>query len=361
MQKISENLRMLPDGSIEDNDGAIVWFSVDRFYKDICLGNCCLLCGASPKERDFNDEHIIPDWLLRKHRLHEQKITLPNRTKINYAQYKVPCCVDCNSLMGKRLEKPVSEVLSLPYDKGAEVIMEGFWYQLMVWLHLMFLKTHLKDTSLRLHRDERQPFESIATLFDLKSLHHCHCIVRSYFNNTKLGQGTIPSIKIYPCTEDFADQFDYVDLTECLIMGLHSGEYMLIMALDDAGMARAAAEPMLSGIDGPINPLQFREILARIGFANLWLEHRPQFFTKFTSPPEIVAEVPSKLSVVDRPRTELGYLIASLTHHYVQLSKDPEAELRKLRQGKTSFLYDETGEFSSASLRLENCPDKTKG
>jgi hypothetical protein len=122
--------------------------------------------------------------------------------------------------------------------------------------------------------------------------------------------------------------------------------------LDDAGMASAAAEPMLKGIDGPINPLQLREIVARIGFANYWLEHRPSFFTKFTSPPKISANIPTNLKVIERPSEELGFLIASLARNYIQLADNFEAELDKVRRGKTTFLYDESGTFTTASLRL---------
>jgi hypothetical protein len=35
------------DGSIEDIDGKIIYFSLNRFIRDICQGNCCFICGTS--------------------------------------------------------------------------------------------------------------------------------------------------------------------------------------------------------------------------------------------------------------------------------------------------------------------------
>ena len=69
------------DGSVEDTDGNIVFFSMERFVSDICEGNCCFMCGASPNEKEFNEEHIIPKWLLRKLDIFGLSITLPNNAK----------------------------------------------------------------------------------------------------------------------------------------------------------------------------------------------------------------------------------------------------------------------------------------
>lgn len=356
---VSGQYRRLADGSVVDKDDSIAWFSIERFYRDICLGRCCFLCGASPNTKPFNDEHIIPDWLLRKHGLHNYEITLPNQNRMGYARYKVPCCAECNSMMGRTLERPISEVLSLPYNEGIKALQEGADHALVVWLHLIFMKTHLKDTTLRLHLNEREPDDPISSLFNVKELHHAHSIVRSFFTGTILGHGAWPSLHIFPCTAEFADRFDYLDLTHYLTMALQSGEYIFIMSLDDAGMASAAAEPMLSGIDDAINPLQMREITARLGFANLWLEFRPEFFTKFTVPPEITANIPSILNVMKRPPSEFGDLFAHLVSGFIQSAEDPEKELEQIRTGASTFLYNEKGRFINSSMRRRDS-DNTK-
>ena len=57
---------------------------MDRFVREICEGSHCFLCGAAPEEKEFNDEHVIPKWLLRKLDIYKLSITLPNNAKIRY-------------------------------------------------------------------------------------------------------------------------------------------------------------------------------------------------------------------------------------------------------------------------------------
>ena len=84
------------DGSIEDHTGKVIFFSTDRFVNDICLGRCCFICGAQPGSKIFNDEHVFPDWLLRKFSLFDRTITLPNGRTLRYDRNKIPCCQDAN-------------------------------------------------------------------------------------------------------------------------------------------------------------------------------------------------------------------------------------------------------------------------
>jgi len=89
------------DGSIVDKTGKVIFFSTERFVKDICHGGCCFICGVEPSSVPFNDEHILPNWLLRKYDLHNHTITLPNGEEVKYGGYTIPCCESCNQLMGQ--------------------------------------------------------------------------------------------------------------------------------------------------------------------------------------------------------------------------------------------------------------------
>jgi hypothetical protein len=77
------------------DDGKILLFGLQDFLDNIAKGDCCFICGANPGSKQFNDEHVIPDWILRKFNLHSKFINLPNGTRFNYGQYKVPCCEYC--------------------------------------------------------------------------------------------------------------------------------------------------------------------------------------------------------------------------------------------------------------------------
>src|SRR5436305_11527020 len=100
------------DGSIERSDGKVVFFSFERFMSDIVQGNCCFICGVSPDASEFDNEHILPDWLLRKYGLHDKTITLPNGRTLRYGGFTVPCCVRCNAVMGEQFENPISAMFA---------------------------------------------------------------------------------------------------------------------------------------------------------------------------------------------------------------------------------------------------------
>jgi hypothetical protein len=74
------------DGSVLDRHGRVLYFSLERFIADIARGDCCFICGASPHDAAFNDEHVMPDWILRRYKLHDKSIGLPNEAGMKYSQ-----------------------------------------------------------------------------------------------------------------------------------------------------------------------------------------------------------------------------------------------------------------------------------
>ena len=82
------------DGSVESHDGRIALFSLERFLAEIRDGDGCFICGARASTKHFNNEHVIPDWVLRDRGLHSSKLILPNQAAFMYGRYVVPCCKD---------------------------------------------------------------------------------------------------------------------------------------------------------------------------------------------------------------------------------------------------------------------------
>src|ERR1700756_5143530 len=159
------------DGSVIDENGKVLFFSTKRFVEDICLGDCCFICGASHNEKSFNNEHILTDWLLRRYDLFGRRITLPNGILVRYDRYTVPCCVDCNSLMGLEIEEPISNAVRAGPEAIAEFIREA-GLNMFIWMGIIFLKTHLKDRKFRVHLDQRIGKEKIADQYEWDYLHH---------------------------------------------------------------------------------------------------------------------------------------------------------------------------------------------
>ena len=158
--------RKMADGSIVDDQGKVLYFSVERFVRDICEGDCCFICGRDRSIIDFNEEHVLPDWVISRYGLIGKAINLPNGTTLRYDQYKVPCCVECNFRMGREIEAPIARLVEGEFDVLAHHIRRHGHLLLFLWIALIFLKTHLKDKVLRFNRDLRAPSNPISGLYD---------------------------------------------------------------------------------------------------------------------------------------------------------------------------------------------------
>lgn len=140
-----------PDNSIVDGRGRFLFFSLPRFISEISRGNACFICGAKPDAVPFNDEHVLPDWILRRYKLHERFIYLPDGRKFRYGSFKIPCCSVCNAAMGEIFEEPISQIFAKgPAGVSEELRNNGPW-RLFCWMSLIFVKAHLKDNCVSLH------------------------------------------------------------------------------------------------------------------------------------------------------------------------------------------------------------------
>jgi len=190
------------DQTIVARDGRVLLFSYQRFVDEIVMGDACFICGASPRDKSFNDEHIVPRWVLRRYGLFDKEITLPTGERIYYRGYVVPCCVDCNSLLGERLETPVSKLLDGDYANVLQRLDEANLRLLFIWLSLLFLKIHLKDRSVRVHKDLRLGREVIGDLYDWGDMHHLHAVARSPFTKACLLTEAVGSLRVFEVAGD---------------------------------------------------------------------------------------------------------------------------------------------------------------
>jgi len=78
------------DKSVPDSNGRVIFFSLTRFNSDISRGDDCFVCGAKPNAVPFNNEHVLPDWILRRFRLQGRSVTLPNGTHFQYGHFEIP-------------------------------------------------------------------------------------------------------------------------------------------------------------------------------------------------------------------------------------------------------------------------------
>ena len=351
--------------TIISGDGRILFYGLNDFIEKIANGDNCFICGADPNSKIFNDEHVIPDWILRKFDLHSQTITLPNGTTIQYGKYTVPCCEDCNSSLGDEFEKPISQLFSKSYQEIVEVLQSDkeVLHKIFRWISLIFLKTHLKDKFLRNNRDLRVDSGPISERYEWEDLHHIHCIARSFHSGSIIDENVYGSIAVLPIFKLPEDSgFDYGDNPTGKGVFLQLNEVCILCVLDDAKAALGYFSEYLQKITGALSPFQAREILAHFNFINIHLKERPVFTSNF--------DLKSKEYIISVKEPEEYELVAEkdwiVTHgkflrHYVKdmIGAIPEKEkyLNEIEQGKRSYLLDNNGEF----IRYEIPPTNDDG
>ncbi len=335
------------DGSLEDAHGRVIYFSADRYMRDIIKGHRCFICGAVPGSKDFNDEHIIPAWLLREFKLHSRKVTLPNGSQINYGGYKVPCCRDCNTALGDIYERPVRELLSKGLDAVCKYNVRNGPWLIFGWLALIFLKTHLKDLTYRLRVNRRQSDEKIGDLYDYAALHHIQCLVRAPFTSAILRREVLGSFMTLPArsaSEIRADAFDYGDIYHSRTVMLRYHGTAFVAALDDSGGALTLFKKNLKRITAPLFPAQLREVHAYIAFLSANLTRRPRFRSGFDGQDYVIsASRPKSLRLKNPPDLSLGEFLLQSCATMLRNRPDREEVAKHMREGRWSFLFDHDG------------------
>lgn len=343
------------DETVLDSEGNIIFFDINRFIKDICLGNCCFICGKSPHERKFNNEHILPKWILRKYKLFNKKIILPNNSDFNYSKYVIPCCFECNKLMNEEFEKPIKQLLEGGYKVLTDYLKrEGPW-KIYVWLNIIFLKTHFKDKSLKLHLKENGE-SKIADFYTWEELHHIHCIARSFYTKAMLDKMVLGSFLILPAKNlDYIEPFDYSDIYDSKTIFLRLNDIALIAVLNDSGISQQIISFFLEKISDCVSPLQLKEIFARLSFANLHLKNRPKFFSDFNLSKEthkISAHVSNEIELDEIDSNKFGKLMLFCCKDLINRYDNDQyiAICKKIEIGNYTFILDSNNQFVHNSM-----------
>lgn len=338
------------DTTILDSKGKIIFFSVEKFIKEIALGDSCFICGAKPESKPFNDEHVIPDWILRKYELYNKQITIPNGQSIPYSQYKVPCCVDCNSLLGKKIEEPISQIISKGFEGIIDYINKNGAWLFFIWLNLLFFKVQLRDRHFRYFSDKREPEVKISELTNWTPLHHIHCIVRSIYTKCKIDPKVFGSLIVLPAIDKIKmDHFDYGDNVPGKGVLIRLGGICFISILNDSCASLNLFSEKLNKINGNLSPLQYREILAHLSFLNVNLVQRPLYFTDIDKENDckIIAKLPDSIEFRNNQEFNFSDFLLSGCQELMERSNDPRKDeiLMNMKKGRWTFLFDENGNF----------------
>lgn len=345
--------------TIIDKDGKILFYSFEDFYRRIVIGSDCFICGASQDSKKFNNEHILPDWLLTKYKLHNKTITLANAAQFQYGRYTVPCCEECNSDLGKNIEIPVSKLLKLSYSEICQAITtdQSNLHLLFKWLMLIFFKTHLKDTEFNWNLDPRKGTGKIGETYDWQDMHHIHCMIRKDYTNAIVDTNTIGSIFIVPAIQHTSiEPFDFTDNTDGKTIMIRLDEFCVICVLNDSCGTYSLFKDDIAKIKGALTPFQLREIFTHVVYINLNLKERPVYYSQFSENAEyhIKAKIPETAELV--PEEERQITHGELLYHYCKDMIGPvenkKTILNEIKMGKRRYLLNDSGEFINHSKDL---------
>jgi hypothetical protein len=345
------------DGSVLDKSGRVIFFGMNRFIKDIVEGDCCFICGQQRNAVPFNDEHVIPDWLLRRFNLHSEQIELPNEAGLRYGELKVPCCADCNSKMSEVFEKPISQLLSSGYKTVAEELKRSGPWLLFSWIALVFFKAHYKNKFLRYHLDRRKDDFPIAELHSWEELFHIHCIARAWYSCAVIHPEVLGTLLVMPAkVRSHLPRFDFADLTEATLVTLRVDDIAIFAVLNDSGASLAMMfEEIQARITGPLSPLQIREVAAKLAAINLQVVPRPEFSSQFSflkETYEIEAVRPSEIDIPDWDPKILGKIMHKLTEPLLRPAPDYAEVIEAVKSGNFTFITTPDGKFNSESMEL---------
>jgi hypothetical protein len=344
-----------PDNSVT-RAGRVVLLSRDDFYQ-MCLSwnRHCFLCGKEFERIDgnknFNKEHVVPDWVLRYFNITQETIHLPNMTTYEYSKYRIPCCEECNYGFLKKLEDNVSPII-----KGGMKIVEqklaeepNWVINLYAWMAIIFFKMHYKDLSLKAEIKSPDQNNTIATRDRLAELYGLHIWFRSLMTGMITNQKAMGSFLLIGTKtgQKAEDNFDLSDNFPTRTMMLRLGDIGLIACFDDSTAVLSHQNHLIQDLKGNLSPKQLKELYARFVYSRLLVKELPtnrafvdNGYVRFD------VELPS-LEFDEWKEMEFRYLLCKMEH----LPDEVVMHIMSIEPSKMySFLFDEDAKFRDVSF-----------
>lgn len=268
-------MKVLDNNNIISNDGKILFYSIEDFINNICLSDSCFICGTKKADVEFNNEHVLPKWLLKRYNLFNEGIGLSNRKTVKYSQYKIKCCKKCNTLLGNKIETPISNGLKGEYEQVKKFIEENH-NLVCIWLTLIAFKTFLND---RRFKFDYENDTKISDFYDYKGFHHLHCVIRSIYTGCQIDKFVLGSLFILPTTNK-DNYFDYIDSYEFHSSYINLGGISLIYIYNDAEYIKFRQTKYMEYVGTKkFNIIQCRELYCKMSYLNTIIKNRPKFST----------------------------------------------------------------------------------
>ncbi|MFJ4624669.1 hypothetical protein [Streptomyces sp. NPDC088812] len=235
----------------------------------------CFLCGAD-LARGRTDEHVFPQWLLRRFDLWNEKITLLNGTLMPYAQMRIPCCSSCNNEHLSRIEQTVGDA----FAEGPEAVSALDATTLFLWMGKIYYGVMFREISLLADRRDPQA-GAIMTPEFLAGFRTHHLLMQAARGVVRWRHDQHPaSVFVFQAQEPTHPRarFDYVDIINFPFFAVRVGTTAVVAVLQDWGaLAEAVTVPGLEAARQlDLHPQQFRETAALAAYMTTLFNRVPK-------------------------------------------------------------------------------------
>ncbi|MEU6482347.1 hypothetical protein ABZ858_36905 [Streptomyces sp. NPDC047017] len=235
----------------------------------------CFLCGAGLARRR-TDEHVFPQWLLRRCDLWNEKITLLNGTLMPYKQMKIPCCSTCNNEHLSRIEQAVGDA----FAEGPEAVAALDATTLFLWMGKIYYGLMFRELSLLADRRAPQGGSIVSPEF-LTTFRMHHLLLQAARGAVRWQKDQHPaSVFVFQAQEptDPRHRFDYVDIINFPFFAIRVGATAVVAVLQDWGaLAQAVTLPAFEAARQLVlHPQQFREVAALAAYMTTLFNRVPK-------------------------------------------------------------------------------------
>lgn len=337
-------------GSILRPDGEFVFVHTADFAENILMGKNCFLCGCYPDGVEFNNEHVIPDWLLRYAGISNMSITLPNGRLLRYSSYKVRSCAQCNSFLSKNVEDPISQAIKGGFESFSEFLSQNRKL-VFQWLCLIYYKAHFRDFSLRYNVDQRQSETPIGALYAWPNFHHIFCVARSVIFDARFSSRVVGTIKVFQLADwERHGNYDYRDhwVTDTLFIRIK--DICIYVSFTDAEAVNHMTRGKFARVPQRLNHIQAIEIHGDFIAAKMHFNQQHNFHSIYDPEADflqIVAEVSRDFDWLDLDRSIRGsaqvFAFQPEFGHFTLKGLGHEDTYNEIALGETTFFPIEGG------------------
>lgn len=225
------------------------------------LANRCVMCRESIPTGEKTDEHIYPQWLLRKYKLYGETLHLPNGSFFKYGSLTVPCCKECNGEHMSAWEKKIREAVEQGYDAFEKLEEEVIVWWLAKIYYSKFIKETTLDMNIRDSKDGKLFDETLVCAYDSIYVLMSELLKGIHFLDPK-------PYELYIFKTENKECFDYIDDPTTNTVYIQMGEIIVICSLDSYNLFRIQYKMEISNLSmlEKVHPIQAQELYCKMAY-----------------------------------------------------------------------------------------------